>query len=109
MIIDFEKLTPQALEKFNDGTGTTNARMYVDENNRIMKATLEPGSSIGLHRHEINCEFLYVISGKGKACIDGVYEDVSEGMVHFCPKGSEHTLMNDSDKTLEFVCFVPKV
>ncbi len=39
--------------------------------------------------------------------MDGEYEKVSEGLVHYCPKGHEHSLINDSDDILEFICVVP--
>lgn len=107
MIIDFNTLEEKTIDHFNGGEGKTIARMFLDDKNRIMKGKLEPGCSIGLHRHENNSEILYVISGKGKVLIDGEYESVCSGIVHYCPKGHEHSLINNSDSDLEFVCVVP--
>ena len=99
MIINFNDIENKKIEHFNGGEGFISAR--------IMKGKLEPGCSIGLHKHEINSEILYVLKGKGKVLMDGKYEKVSEGLVHYCPKGHEHSLINDSDDTLEFICVVP--
>lgn len=107
MIINFNDIENKKMEHFNGGEGFLSARMFVDEKNRIMKGRLEPGCSIGLHKHEINSEILYVLKGKGKVLMDGEYEKVSEGLVHYCPKGHKHSLINDSDDILEFICVVP--
>lgn len=107
MILNFDKIEQQDIEHFNGGEGTTSARMFLDDKNRIMRGKLEPGCSIGLHKHEINSEILYVLKGSGKVLMDGEYEKVSEGLVHYCPKGHEHSLINDSNDTLEFICVVP--
>ena len=66
MIINFNDIENTKIEHFNGGEGFISARMFNDEKNRIMKGKLEPGCSIGLHKHEINSEILYVLKGKGK-------------------------------------------
>ena len=66
MRIDFEELPRTSNEHFKGGDGVTNIRAFNDEINRIMKVTLERGSSIGLHKHENNSEIVFIISGKTK-------------------------------------------
>ena len=81
--------------------------MVVDELNRIMKGSLQKGSSIGLHRHETSSEIVYILSGNGKAICDGVEEELRAGDCHYCKKGSEHTVMNIGDEELVFFAVVP--
>ena len=52
MLIDFSKMEEQVIPGFLGGEGMFHARMRVDELGKIMRAALEPGSSIGLHTHD---------------------------------------------------------
>ena len=45
--------------------------------------------------------------GTGKVLCDGVYEPLSAGSCHYCPKGHNHSLMNDSEEDLTFFAIVP--
>ncbi len=107
MIVDFNKIEEQRLERFKDGEGSLLARMYFDGTNRIMKARLEPGSSIGLHTHDTSCEVIFIIKGNGSVLYEGERIALSEGDCHYCPKGHTHSLINDSDAILEFTAVVP--
>lgn len=107
MLIDFSKVEEQVIPRFLGGEGTIHARMRVDELGKIMRGTLEPGSSIGLHTHETNSEILYILEGTGKVLYDGAYEPLHAGSCHYCPKGHSHSLINDSGANLEFFAVVP--
>ena len=107
MLIDFSKMEEQAIPGFLGGEGTFRTRMRVDELGKIMRAALEPGSSIGLHTHDASSEIIYILAGKGKVLCDGEYEPLSAGSCHYCPKGHSHSLINDSDAPLEFFAVVP--
>ena len=107
MLIDFSKMEEQAIPGFLGGEGTFHTRMRVDELGKIMRAALEPGSSIGLHTHDASSEIIYILAGKGKVLCDGEYETLSAGSCHYCPKGHSHSLINDSDAPLEFFAVVP--
>ena len=48
----------------------------------------------------------YIISGTGKAICDGVEEKLSAGVMHICPKGSEHTIINTGDDNLVMLTVV---
>lgn len=108
MILKFEQMETKALQSFNGGEGTFFAEMFVDENNKILRGKLVPGASIGLHRHVPTSETIFVVSGKGKLVCDGVEERVAPGDCHYCPKGSEHTFINDGDEDVCFFAVVPK-
>lgn len=107
MIIDFDKIEETVVCGFKDGKGIMYSNGYFDGNNRIMRAHLEPGASIGMHTHENNCEMVYILKGRGKFIFDGEELPVSEGQCHYCPKGHSHSLINDSPGELYFLAVVP--
>lgn len=108
MIIDFENMQEKVLEHFNGGEKSLIAKMTVDEKNKILYGNLEPGATIGLHTHVTSSEIIYILEGKGKVLYDGEYEEVKAGICHYCPKGHEHSLINDSDDDLIFFAVVPE-
>nr|WP_047169170.1 cupin domain-containing protein [Sphingomonas sp. Y57] len=58
--------------------------------------TLEPGAAVPLHIH--NCEeSVLLLSGVGRAHIDGVEHDVSPGAVSWIPAGVPHFFRNVSE------------
>lgn len=102
MIIDFDATQEQVLEHFKGGERELYAHMFFDGLNRIMKARLEPGASIGLHKHDTSSEVFFFTKGHGCVLYDGQKLPVGEGGVHYCRKGHSHSLINDSDQALEF-------
>ena len=108
MIIKFENIEPTVMKNFYGGEKELSALMFLDDMNRIMKATLVPGASIGFHKHETSSEILLILSGSGKV----VYEDhesfINEGECHYCKKGVSHSLVNTGDKDLVFFAVVPQ-
>ncbi len=85
------------------GNGDYNVKMYVDgEGNKMMVGRLAPGSSLGLHKHVINAEAIYVLSGEGVMHTDEGDEYLKAGECTFCPKGHEHSFENQSEKDLVF-------
>jgi quercetin dioxygenase-like cupin family protein len=107
-MIDFSKIPEVTIPHLKGGEGYAKARMADDGKVRIMQAILDPGCSIGLHKHEDSSEIVYILEGSGTAYLDGVKETLHAGMVHYCPKGSSHTMINDSKEPLKVLCVVPK-
>ena len=108
MLINFDAMEETVTPGFLGGEGTLRARRWTDELGKIMRGTLDPGSSIGLHTHETSSEIIFILSGTGKVLYQGEYEPLSAGSVHYCPKGCEHSLINDSDGGLTFFAVVPE-
>ena len=108
MRIAFDEMDETVIPQFRGGQKETRARMFFDGQNRIMRGVLIPGASIGLHTHETSSEIIYILSGTGKALCDGVYEDLSAGKCHYCPKGHTHSLINDGGEDLVFFAVVPE-
>ena len=94
MLINFNQLPENVIPHMRGGDGQVVNRMHVDRDNKIMKGLLAPGCTIGLHTHDTSS--------------DGEYEPLSAGSVHYCPKGHEHSLINDSDGDLTFFAVVPE-
>lgn len=107
MKIIFENLETSTLHNFKGGEKYLTAKMHVDENNKIMKAYLVPGASIGIHAHVDTSEIIFITDGTGKAICDGKEEMLEAGSCHYCPKGSTHTLINTGNENLCFYAVVP--
>lgn len=108
MIIDFNNIEEVSMPNFKGGEGSLEARMYFDGKNRIMKARLHPGSSIGMHTHDTSCEMIFLTKGTAHVLYQGETLTLHEGQCHYCPKGHTHSLINDSDYTIEFTAVVPE-
>lgn len=107
MIIDFKNMESETLHSFKGGEKEVLAKMFADSDNRIMFGKLIPGSSIGMHKHEGSSEVIFIQKGSGKVLFEGESEKVSEGDVHYCPQGCEHSLINDGEEELIYFAVVP--
>ena len=83
MIIDLEKAPKEMLEHFKGGEKALEAAMYFDGTTRILYGVLEPGASIGYHKHEGNCEMIYVLEGTAKVLYDDTEERIEAGQCHY--------------------------
>ena len=90
MILDLMNMPEQPMRNFKGGEGIAWVRMFNDEHNRIAVIRVQPGCSIGMHRHETNSEIMHVLSGMARIVMEDRIEYVSEGQVHYCPKGQSH-------------------
>lgn len=68
--------------------------------------SLEPGSSVGLHRHENEEEIYYITRGKGLVNDNGTETEVNAGDVVLTPDGEEHSIENIGDEPLEFTAVI---
>lgn len=108
MTIDFNSIPVSVIPNFKGGQKEMQAQMYWDGTTRILHGVLIPGASIGEHRHEGNCEILFVVKGCGTIIDDGVSSPISAGQCTFCPEGHSHSLVNSGSEDLEFYAAVPK-
>ena len=103
MIIKFDESNHTILPNFKGGDKEFSAHMFYDGTNRILKGILVPGASIGVHKHEGNCEVIFILSGKGTILeqVPGQEQtltEVSAGDCLYCPEGHTHSLMNTSEE-----------
>ena len=108
MIIDFNTIKSMTIPGMNGGTGEMTCRMYNDDSYRIIPTTIHPGGSIGSHKQESGDDLNYIINGTGKAICDGVEEELKAGVMHICPKGSEHSIVNTGEEDLVMLTVVVK-
>ena len=67
MLIDFNKIKEIVISKMNNGTGDMIAKMYNNDDYRIIFTRIQPKSSIGKHTQTSGDDINYIISGRGKA------------------------------------------
>lgn len=108
MKINFDEIKETVIPQFRGGEKNTRAKMFTDENNKIMQGSLEPGASIGMHTHDTSSEIIYILSGNAEILFDNVKESLSAGECHYCPKGHSHSLINAGNKDLVFFAAVPE-
>lgn len=108
MILNFEKIEEQVIPNFKGGEKQFRTHMYTDEACKIMRASLEPGATIGVHTHETNSEIIFMLKGTGVVLYDDTKETLPAGSCHYCPKGHSHSLRNESDEVIEFYAVVPE-
>jgi mannose-6-phosphate isomerase-like protein (cupin superfamily) len=59
---------------------------------------LPSGKILGLHHHEDDAEFYYVISGRATITLDDKEIDATPGTAIYIPKGAKHRILNDGDE-----------
>ena len=69
----------------------------VQEDSLTIKIVLLPGHALHYHSHEHRDEVWTVMSGRGKAVIDGAERKVGPGDVISMPAGCRHTISADSE------------
>lgn len=69
----------------------------VEEESLTIKVTLNPGHSMNYHSHDRRNEVWSVISGRGKAIVDGVVQPVQPGDIVSLPAGCRHTLIAETE------------
>lgn len=108
MILNFDAIEEQRIPNFKGGEKLFKTHMYTDEACKIMRASLEPGATIGLHTHDTNSEIIFMLKGTGVVLYDDGREVLSAGNCHYCPRGHSHSLRNESDGEIEFYAVVPE-
>lgn len=106
MILNFDIIEEQVLPNFKGGEKQFKTHMYTDGACKIMRASLEPGGSIGVHTHETDSEIIFMLKGTGVVLYDEGRETLPSGSCHYCPKGHSHSLRNESGDTIEFYAVV---
>ena len=66
---------------------------------------LKPGVSIGVHEHEGDEEYYYIVSGTGIMTLDGERHPVGAGDIAAVFSGGSHGLENDSESDMRIIVF----
>lgn len=99
-------------DKVAGGEGTLHGKFAFTRNDALKDwaikeigwMTLEPGSSIGMHKHEVNEDAYIIISGEGVFIgTDGKEVKTKAGDVTIARKGHTHALKNTGTVPLIFL------
>lgn len=75
--------------------------LYTTKNSQLVVMSLKGGEDIGEEIHQLD-QFIRCESGSGKAILDGVEYEISDGFVIFVPAGAKHNIINiSSDKPMK--------
>lgn len=99
MIIDFEKIKETHIDNFKGGEKYIAAKMFVDNNNKIMFGYIIPGASIGLHTHTESSEIVYILKGKATIIYDNCEEIVHKAKFTTAQRDI-HTLYSIKEKKI---------
>jgi mannose-6-phosphate isomerase-like protein (cupin superfamily) len=69
--------------------------LYTAKNSQLVLMSLKPGEEIGMEVHRLD-QFLRFEKGIGKAILDGVEHDISDGFAVIVPAGTRHNFINTS-------------
>lgn len=84
------------------------AKEMLAPNRMAAKLTLEPGSSIGFHRHEDEEELFYIISGRAQADDNGVTVELEAGDTLLTGNGAGHSIRNIGEDALEILAVITR-
>ena len=84
------------------------AKEMLAPNRMAAKLTLEPGCSIGFHRHENEEELFFIVSGKAEADDNGKTVTLEAGDTLLTGNGAGHAIRNSGSATLEILAVITK-
>lgn len=111
MIIKNFLEAPSTVKSIHDGKGVgKNARVFVAADfdtplKFINYAEMEPGSSIGIHRHGENEEVYVVLAGQGIMITNDERQAVKAGDIILNKPNWEHGIENTSNEPLKLLVF----
>ena len=109
MVLDFENMPVVPMEHFKGGEGTLGLRKFDDgAMGAVVRLTLPPHTSIGLHTHVGNCEVVYVMAGDGECLYDDTVYPVKAGSILYCPEHHSHAICNTGEEVMELLGVLPK-
>jgi mannose-6-phosphate isomerase-like protein (cupin superfamily) len=74
--------------------------LYTAKNSQLVLMNIKPGEEIGEEVHKLD-QFLRFEEGVGKAILDGVESDISDGSAVIVPAGTKHNFINTGEGDLK--------
>ena len=107
MVIHRNEMKVEEKERMRDGDGVVRLTYLLDgstqKNARMFaEVTLNPGCSIGYHRHDSETEYYFIISGTGVANDDGKEVQIKQGDSIITGNGASHAIKNTGSVPLVF-------
>lgn len=116
MILHRNKVTTEKVENCHDGHGLMWSGKLLEDFHRaaagftfIHDNVIEPGASIGEHRHDGTEEIYVILTGRGVMKMDGVDQEVVAGDVALTRSGHRHSLTNSLEGPMHFLVIGLKV
>lgn len=107
MIQRAKLMEKEVREKMKGGKGSVTVTHLLKQIQMMGKCrffgrmTINPGCSIGLHRHDDEEEIYYILKGKGIVEDNGIKQEVYEGDIILTGGGASHSIENNSSEPLE--------
>lgn len=81
------------IERDTQENGNFRKVLYTAKNSQLVLMSLKPGEDIGEEVHTLD-QFFRVEKGEGKAVLDGVESEISDGLAVVVPAGAKHNIIN---------------
>ena len=106
------EIESRVLTNFKDGIGSVTMFHFLSEKEAVgtgrlfVKTVIEPGNSIGVHKHEGDMEVYYILKGKALVSDNGTDVILEAGDCNVCPDGQSHSIQNVGDENLEYIALI---
>ena len=114
MIRRRDEMATQVLEQCHDGTGKLRCRHVLQADDSrvgtrfVHDDVIDPGASIGEHRHGDDEEIYFVVDGHGTMILDGESFPIGPGDVSLVRPGHSHGLINAPDAPMRLLVICTK-
>ena len=104
MVIFRKDMIVEEKEHMRDGEGSTKLTYLLDgstqKNARLFaEISLNPGCSIGYHKHDSETEYYFIVSGTGVVNDDGKEVQIKQGDSIITGNGASHSIKNTGSNT----------
>jgi len=112
VIIRENERKEERVDNLRGGDGSVSKCDYLSESmpyhgKLFAKLSLEPGCSIGTHKHEGEYEVFFIIEGEATLNDNGVEKILYPGDVSLCREGEIHGIANRGQNTVKlFACII---
>ena len=114
MIRRFAELVQEPKHCIRGGLGHACSASYLEPGDMAGvlgagRTRLEPGASIGEHRHPNTEELYLIVAGRGTGILNGEAFPVAEGDLFVTRAGQSHGLVNTGSSPLEFFAVLTRM
>lgn len=88
------------IEKLTIANSDYRRVLYTARNSQLVLMSIKPGEEIGEEVHELD-QFIRVEQGKGRALLNGVASELTDGMAIVVPAGARHNIVNSGAEDLK--------
>ncbi len=81
------------IEKETEENSNFRKVLYTGKHSQLVVMSLKPSEDIGEEVHTLD-QFIRVEKGNGRAVLDGVSHDISDGFAVVVPAGARHNIIN---------------